>query len=153
MIPPAFDYHAPRSVAEAIGLLGSLGDEAKLLAGGHSLLPMMKLRFAQPAHLIDLNRIDELRGICEDGATVVIGAMTVEHALIASPLLQAKVPLVPEAGKLIGANVEGLNQAVRPLLPGYMTMGDTGMADHGEHLEHGHMPAPANSIAMRDRLG
>ena len=65
MIPPAFDYHAPRTVGEAISLLGSLGSDAKLLAGGHSLLPMMKLRFAQPAHLIDLNRIPELRGICE----------------------------------------------------------------------------------------
>jgi carbon-monoxide dehydrogenase medium subunit len=101
MIPPAFDYHAPRSVGEAVTLLASLGDDAKLLAGGHSLLPMMKLRFAQPAHLIDLNRIDELRGICEDGDTVVIGAMTVENALIASPLLQARVPLLPEAAKQI----------------------------------------------------
>jgi aerobic carbon-monoxide dehydrogenase medium subunit len=101
MIPPAFDYHAPRTVGEAIGLLGSLGSDAKLLAGGHSLLPMMKLRFAQPAHLIDLNRIAELRGICEDGNDVVIGAMTVENALIASPILQAKVPLLCEAAKLI----------------------------------------------------
>lgn len=100
MIPPGFDYHAPRSVAEAIGLLGSLPD-AKLLAGGHSLLPMMKLRFAQPANLIDLNRIAELRGICEDGNAVVIGAMTVENDLIASPLLQAKVPLLPEAARQI----------------------------------------------------
>ncbi|MCW5667041.1 MAG: xanthine dehydrogenase family protein subunit M [Piscinibacter sp.] len=100
MIPPGFDYHAPRSVAEAIGLLGSLPD-AKLLAGGHSLLPMMKLRFAQPANLIDLNRIDALRGIREEGATIVIGAMTVENDLIASPLLQAKVPLLPEAAKQI----------------------------------------------------
>ncbi len=101
MIPPAFEYHAPRSVSEAVGLLGSLGAEAKLLAGGHSLLPMMKLRFAQPAHLIDLNRIDELRGICEDGDTVCIGAMTVENDLIASKVLQARVPLLPEAAKLI----------------------------------------------------
>lgn len=101
MIPPAFEYHAPRSVGEAIGLLGSLGADAKLLAGGHSLLPMMKLRFAQPGHLIDLNRIDELRGICEDGDTVCIGAMTVENDLIASPVLQARVPLLPEAVKLI----------------------------------------------------
>ena len=54
MIPPAFDYHAPRSVADAVRLLGDLGADAKLLAGGHSLLPMMKLRFAQPRHLIDL---------------------------------------------------------------------------------------------------
>jgi carbon-monoxide dehydrogenase medium subunit len=101
MIPPAFDYHAPRSVSEAVGLLGSLGADAKLLAGGHSLLPMMKLRFAQPAHLIDLNRIAELRGICEDGGDVVIGAMTVENDLIGNTILQAKVPLLAEAPKLI----------------------------------------------------
>ena len=101
MIPPAFDYHAPKTVSEAISLLGSLGGDAKLLAGGHSLLPMMKLRFAQPAHLIDLNRIPDLRGICEDGSDVVIGAMTVENDLIASPVLQAKVPLLAEAPKLI----------------------------------------------------
>ncbi len=100
MIPPAFDYHAPKTVGEAIALLGGLSD-AKILAGGHSLLPMMKLRFAAPAHLIDINRIPELRGICEDGATIVIGAMTTEAALIASPLLQAKLPLLADAPKLI----------------------------------------------------
>ncbi len=101
MIPAPFDYHAPQSVADAIKLLGQLGPDAKLLAGGHSLLPMMKLRFANPAHLIDLNRIDSLRGIREDGATICIGAMTSENELIASRLLQAKVPLLPEAAKMI----------------------------------------------------
>jgi carbon-monoxide dehydrogenase medium subunit len=101
MIPPAFDYHAPRTVGEAIALLCSLGSDAKLLAGGHSLLPMMKLRFAQPAHLIDINRIPELRGISEEGNEAVIGAMTVENDLIASPLLQAKVPLLADAPKQI----------------------------------------------------
>jgi len=101
MIPPAFDYHAPKTLSDAVGLLAQLGSEAKLLAGGHSLLPMMKLRFAQPAHLIDLNRIDELRGVCEQGTEVVIGAMTVENDLIDSPILQAKVPLLAEAAKLI----------------------------------------------------
>jgi carbon-monoxide dehydrogenase medium subunit len=101
VIPPSFDYHAPKSVGEALGLLASLGADAKLLAGGHSLLPMMKLRFAQPAHLIDLNRIAELRGICEDGPDVVIGAMTTENELIASPVLRAKVPLLAEAPKMI----------------------------------------------------
>ncbi|WP_213957613.1 xanthine dehydrogenase family protein subunit M [Variovorax sp. dw_954] len=101
MIPPAFDYHAPTSVGEALNLMGRLGSDAKLLAGGHSLLPMMKLRFAQPEHLIDLNRIDSLRGIREEGSTVVIGAMTVENDLISSPILQAKVPLLPEAARLI----------------------------------------------------
>ena len=101
MIPPRFEYHAPKTVGEAVALLGQLGSEAKLLAGGHSLLPMMKLRFAQPEHLIDINRIPELKGICEDGAHVVIGAMTSENELINSPLLQAKVPLLCEAAKLI----------------------------------------------------
>jgi aerobic carbon-monoxide dehydrogenase medium subunit len=101
MIPPAFEYHAPRSVGEAIALLGSLGGDAKILAGGHSLLPMMKLRFAQPAHLVDINRIPELRGIREEGNEVVIGAMTVENALIDNPILKAKVPLLAEAPKLI----------------------------------------------------
>jgi carbon-monoxide dehydrogenase medium subunit len=101
MIPSGFDYHAPRSVGDAIALLGQYGGDAKLLAGGHSLLPMMKLRFAQPAHLIDLNRIDSLRGIREEGATIVIGAMTVENELIRSALLQQKLPLLPEAAKQI----------------------------------------------------
>jgi len=101
MIPPRFEYHAPKTVGEAVALLGQLGSDAKLLAGGHSLLPMMKLRFAQPEHLIDINRIPELRGIREEGGTVVIGAMTVENELISSPILQAKVPLLCEAAKLI----------------------------------------------------
>jgi carbon-monoxide dehydrogenase medium subunit len=101
VIPPAFDYHAPHTVAEAIALLTSLGDEAKLLAGGHSLLPMMKLRFAAPGALIDINRIPELRGISEEGGLIRIGAMTSENELIDSPLLKAKLPLLGEAAKLI----------------------------------------------------
>ncbi len=101
MIPPSFEYHAPRSVGEAISLLSSLGDDAKLLAGGHSLLPMMKLRFAQPGALIDINRIPELRGIREEGGKIRIGAMTTESELIASRLLQERLPLLPEAAKLI----------------------------------------------------
>ncbi len=101
MIPPEFDYHAPHSLAEAIHLLGTLGPEAKLLAGGHSLLPMMKLRFAQPGHLIDLNRIEALRGIREQGDIIEIGAMTVESALIESPLLKARLPLLPEVARQI----------------------------------------------------
>jgi aerobic carbon-monoxide dehydrogenase medium subunit len=96
MIPAGFDYHAPRSVADAVKLLGQLGPEAKLLAGGHSLLPMMKLRFAEPGHLIDLGRIAELRGISESGNEIRIGAMTTEHDLLASKLLAQKVPLLVE---------------------------------------------------------
>ena len=101
MIPPRFEYHAPKTVGEAVALLGQWGSEAKLLAGGHSLLPMMKLRFAQPEHLIDINRIPELRGIREEGDSIVIGAMTVENDLITSPILQARVPLLCEAARLI----------------------------------------------------
>ena len=101
MIPPAFDYHAPQTVAEAIGLLVSLGDDAKLLAGGHCLLPMMKLRFAAPGTLIDFNRIRELRGISEAGGMIRIGAMTSENELIDSALLKEKLPLLGEAAKLI----------------------------------------------------
>ncbi|QKO21999.1 xanthine dehydrogenase family protein subunit M [Rhodoferax sp. BAB1] len=101
MIPPEFAYHAPRTVPEAIKLLSTLGGDAKLLAGGHSLLPMMKLRFAEPGALIDINRIPELRGITEAGGMVRIGAMTTENELIASTLLQQKLPLLAEAALLI----------------------------------------------------
>jgi len=96
MIPAGFEYHAPRSVADAVKLLGSLGPEAKLLAGGHSLLPMMKLRFATPAHLVDLGRIAQLKGIAQVGNEVHIGAMTTEQDLLRSALLEQKVPLLVE---------------------------------------------------------
>jgi aerobic carbon-monoxide dehydrogenase medium subunit len=101
VIPPSFAYHAPRSVGEALSLLATLGDDAKLLAGGHSLLPMMKLRFAQPGALIDINRIPELRGISEQAGVIRIGAMTSENELISSALLQKRIPLLVEAAKLI----------------------------------------------------
>ena len=101
MIPPSFEYHRPSTVEEAVGLLSSLGSEAKILAGGHSLLPMMKLRFAEPEHLVDINRIPELKGVRVIGDDIVIGAMTSENAVIADPVLNEKVPLLPEAAKLI----------------------------------------------------
>jgi len=101
MIPAGFDYHAPRTVADAIKLLGDLGPDAKLLAGGHSLLPMMKLRFAAPTHLIDLGRIGELRGIAQAGDQIRIGAMTTESDLLRSPLLAEKLPLLVEGAGTI----------------------------------------------------
>jgi len=97
MIPPSFGYSAPSSLPEALKLLAQHGDEAKILAGGHSLLPMMKFRFADPAHLIDLNRIAELKGIREEGGIIAIGAMTSESDLIDSRLLTQKLPLLAEA--------------------------------------------------------
>ena len=101
MIPPSFQYHAPGSVDDAVALLNELGDEAKLLAGGHSLIPMMKLRFAEPEHLVDINNIESLKGIHEENGEIVIGAMTSENALLNSELLQQKCPLLPEAARLI----------------------------------------------------
>ncbi|MFM8463721.1 MAG: FAD binding domain-containing protein, partial [Burkholderiaceae bacterium] len=101
MIPPSFDYHCPTSISEAISLLSKFGGEAKILAGGHSLLPMMKLRFAEPANLIDINKIPELRGIKEEGGLIKIGAMTTENQILFSELLQKKLTLLPEAAKLI----------------------------------------------------
>ena len=96
MIPGHFEYHAPRTLPDAIGLLKQFGDDAKLLAGGHSLLPMMKLRFAQPGHLIDLGKISALRGITQSGNEIHIGAMTTENDLLCSKLLADKVPLLVE---------------------------------------------------------
>src|SRR5881409_2317668 len=74
MYPAAFDYHAPKNVKEALGLLGKLKDDAKILAGGHSLIPMMKLRLAQPKHLIDLGKVPGLSGIKADGEALALGA-------------------------------------------------------------------------------
>jgi carbon-monoxide dehydrogenase medium subunit len=97
MIPGNFAYHRPADVAAAARLLQEHGDEAQLLAGGHSLIPMMKLRMAQPSHLIDLQDIAGLKGISRDGARLVIGAMTTQHELIGDALVAAAVPLLREA--------------------------------------------------------
>jgi carbon-monoxide dehydrogenase medium subunit len=102
MIPRQFEYHAPQTVPEAIALLQKYGDTAKLLAGGHSLIPMMKIRFAEPEHLVDLGKLAELRGIREEGKELRIGAMTTENDLIWSTLVQEKCPLLIEAARLIG---------------------------------------------------
>ena len=101
MFPRPFEYHAPRSLPDVIALLGQYGDDAKLLAGGHSLLPMMKLRFAGPAHLIDLNKVPELKGIALVGNEVRIGAMTTENEIIFSGLLADKLPLLVETARQI----------------------------------------------------
>jgi carbon-monoxide dehydrogenase medium subunit len=101
MIPPEFEYHAPTTLNDAVALLNELGEDAKLLAGGHSLLPMMKMRFAEPPHLIDLNRIEQLRGIKESGGVITIGAMTVENEILNSALLKEKASLLPKAVKMI----------------------------------------------------
>jgi aerobic carbon-monoxide dehydrogenase medium subunit len=93
MIPAAFDYYAPTSVDEALALLGE-HEDAKVLAGGQSLLPVLRLRLAAPETIVDLGRIDELRGVREDGDALVIGAMT-PHSVVQSD------PLVTEHARLI----------------------------------------------------
>ncbi len=100
MIPSGFEYHAASSVQDAIRLLTE-NEDAKILAGGHSLLPMMKLRFAEPAHLIDINGLQELKGVERDGDVIQIGAMTTENELIASEILQQHCPLLVDAAKLV----------------------------------------------------
>jgi carbon-monoxide dehydrogenase medium subunit len=101
VIPPAFAYHRPKSVNEAAAMLADLGEDARPLAGGHSLIPLMKLRLAAPEHLVDLAGIAELKGIRADGGDIVIGAMTTQHELIGSDLLAAKIPLLRETSLLI----------------------------------------------------
>jgi len=101
VIPGEFTYHRPSSVAEAVAILANHGDEARPLSGGHSLIPMMKLRMAAPEHLVDLGGIADLKGISEEGGTIAIGAMTTQHELIGSDLLAAKLPIIGETSRLI----------------------------------------------------
>jgi len=101
MIPSSFEYSAPSTLDEALKMLNELGDEAKILAGGHSLIPMMKLRFAEPEHLVDINNIPELSYVKEDGKYLKIGAMTREVELEESDIVAAKYPIFQDAAKLI----------------------------------------------------
>ncbi len=102
MIPECFDYHVPKSLAEASRLVAQFGADGKVLAGGHSLVPMMKLRLAAPKHLIDIGRIAELRYIREDGGKLQIGALATHFEIESSALLKAKCPLLPETAREIG---------------------------------------------------
>jgi carbon-monoxide dehydrogenase medium subunit/6-hydroxypseudooxynicotine dehydrogenase subunit alpha len=95
--PPRFEYHDPRSVDEAFGLLAEYGDEAKALAGGQSLVPLLNFRLAHPEHLIDLNRIGALSGIRREDGTLRIKAMTRQATLEASPLVREHWPLIGDA--------------------------------------------------------
>jgi carbon-monoxide dehydrogenase medium subunit len=101
MIPATFDYHAPGSLADAVTLLDKLGDEAKVLAGGMSLLPMLKIRLAQVGHLVDIGRIPGLDYIKEEGGTLRIGASTKESALERSDLIRSKYPILLDTALVI----------------------------------------------------
>ncbi len=102
MYPAQFDYHTPGTIREALDLLGRHKDDAKLLAGGHSLLPAMKLRLAQPKHLVDLRKISGLSGIKEEGGMLVIGAMATHHAVESSPIVKSKCPMLGQVAGQIG---------------------------------------------------
>jgi aerobic carbon-monoxide dehydrogenase medium subunit len=102
MIPASFDYIAPQTLDEAVRALAAGGEEAKLLAGGHSLLPLLKLRFVGPKLLIDLSKIPGLSGISERDDKIVIGALTTHYQLESSELLKAKCLLLPQTARAIG---------------------------------------------------
>jgi carbon-monoxide dehydrogenase medium subunit len=95
--PGTFEYHRPASVAEAVGLLAQHGEAAQLLAGGHSLVPMMKLRLASPEHLVDINGIGEIKGIARDNGEIRIGAATTQAEAVASDVLTSACPIIAEA--------------------------------------------------------
>jgi CO/xanthine dehydrogenase FAD-binding subunit len=102
MKPPRFDYLAPASLGEALDLLAALGEGAKVLAGGQSLVPMLNFRLARPAHLVDVNGLAELAGIREDDGHLVIGALTRQRAVEQSVLVGRRCPLLAEAMPQIG---------------------------------------------------
>ena len=101
MIPAAFEYHAPSTIAEATALLTKLGENAKVLSGGQSLIPLMKLRLASPAHLVDINAIPGLSGIREADGFLRIGALTRESDLEESEIVRNRYPLLHDTSKVI----------------------------------------------------
>jgi carbon-monoxide dehydrogenase medium subunit len=102
MYPVPFEYHRAGSVDEAVALLGRFGESARLLAGGHSLLPLMKLRLAEPRHLVDIRRIPGLSGVREESGALVIGAATPHSVLERSPLVRERLLMLSEAAAQIG---------------------------------------------------
>ena len=133
MIPPSFEYLTPSNISDAVALLQKHGDEAKILAGGHSLIPAMRLRLAEPGYLIDISGIGGLDYIQEESGQLRIGAMTCEAALEESEIVQSKYPLLMDTAKMIA------DPSVR------------NMATVGGNLAHGD-PAndhPATMLALR----
>ena len=101
MIPPAFEYLRPKTLPEAVAMLQQHGDDAKILSGGQSLIPMMKLRLARPSHLIDINRVTGLSYVKEDGGFLKIGGLTREAEVEASAVVRAKYPLLLDTAAVI----------------------------------------------------
>lgn len=101
MIPVAFDYVAPGTVEEALAALAEVGDEGKVLGGGQSLLPVLRMRLNAPERIIDLSRIEGLRGVCEDGDHLVIGAMTTHHEVATNALIREHAAVLAEAASTV----------------------------------------------------
>lgn len=101
MIPPSFEYFRPKTISEAVALLQQHGDDAKILSGGQSLIPMMKLRLARPGYLVDINRISGLAYIKEEGGFLRIGGLTREADVEASPLVRSKYPIILDTASVI----------------------------------------------------
>src|ERR671928_468951 len=101
MIPAAFEYARPTSIDEALQAIADGGDDVKILAGGQSLIPVMRLRLAAPETVVDLGRVSELRGIRDDGDAIVIGAMTTHAEVLADPLVKQFAPLIAEATETV----------------------------------------------------
>jgi carbon-monoxide dehydrogenase medium subunit len=101
VLPARFDYHRVQSVADALSLLDQHGEEAKVLAGGMSLIPLMKLRFATPAHLVDINAVQELQGLSDSGGWLRIGALTRHHQIETSDVVSERYPTLAAAAPLI----------------------------------------------------
>jgi carbon-monoxide dehydrogenase medium subunit len=101
MIPPDFDYVAPSTVDEAVAALANAGEDAKVIAGGQSLMPVLRLRLAAPTVLVDLGRIGELRGVRDDGDALVIGSMTTYYGLLGNPLISKHALLLADATRTV----------------------------------------------------
>src|SRR5208282_760401 len=136
MIPPAFEYLRPKTIPEAIAFLQQYGDDAKILSGGQSLIPMMKFRLARPTYLIDINRIAGLSYIREEGGYLKIGGLTREADLDSSPLIHAKYPILADTARVI-ADPQVRNMAT---LAGNLAHGDPAN-DH-----------PATMLALRAEI-
>ena len=151
MTPGTFEYHRPASVAEAVGLLAQHGEAARVLAGGHSLVPMMKLRLADPEHLIDINGIDEIKGITRSNGEIRIGAGTTQAEADASDVLASACPIIIDAIAVI-ADPQVRN---RGTIGGNAANGDPGndmpavmMALDARYVLYG--PDGAREVAARD---
>ncbi|ANS69991.1 carbon monoxide dehydrogenase, medium subunit [Streptomyces lincolnensis] len=151
MIPPAFEYARPGSVEEAVRTLADAGEEAKVLAGGQSLLPLLRMRLAFPDLVVDVGRLPGLRGVREDGGTLVVGALTTHHDLIRDPLVRR------HAGLLAAAAATVADPAVRHrgTLGGSLAHADPAgdlsavlLALDGDLVAHG--PAGRRTITARD---